>query len=263
MPALECSAAGICYEWLGLEALFAPAEDPGTETPAAEPASVITPLGLDSLYHLIRSRSFPARASIRHPDEQDEHPPPRAGVPASHDQLKTRAPHRAISFFRFSFDKPDTAWVGDITAIPTGEGYRLCACEDAASRSSLPPTTSTQISSRCALRVAVQRLSLARPHLPLRPRRQYAATYRQRLASLGIQQSMSRKGDPYDNAVAKRFFSCLGSAVRPSAILRLRAHAWQTSSLISDLLQPSAAFLYSLVPPYDCRTEKTICIMEG
>ena len=39
---------------------------------------------------------------------------------------------------------------------------------------------------------------------------QYAAyAYRQRLASLGIRQSMSRKGDPYDNAVAENFFSCL------------------------------------------------------
>ncbi len=28
---------------------------------------------------------------------------------------------------RFSFDKPDTAWVGDITYIPTGEGWLYCA----------------------------------------------------------------------------------------------------------------------------------------
>lgn len=34
---------------------------------------------------------------------------------------------------------------------------------------------------------------------------QYAAE----LAALGIRQSMSRKGDPYDNAVAENFFSCL------------------------------------------------------
>ena len=39
---------------------------------------------------------------------------------------------------------------------------------------------------------------------------QYAAyAYRQRLASLGIRQSMSRKGDPYDNAVAENFFCLL------------------------------------------------------
>lgn len=39
---------------------------------------------------------------------------------------------------------------------------------------------------------------------------QYAAgAFRDRLTALGIQQSMSRKGDPYDNAVAENFFSCL------------------------------------------------------
>lgn len=39
---------------------------------------------------------------------------------------------------------------------------------------------------------------------------QYAArAFRERLESYGIRQSMSRKGDPYDNAVAENFFSCL------------------------------------------------------
>ncbi|RKJ62094.1 hypothetical protein D7Y09_14595 [bacterium 1XD42-1] len=39
---------------------------------------------------------------------------------------------------------------------------------------------------------------------------QYAANaYRQRLLDLHFRQSVSRKGDPYDNAVAENFFSCL------------------------------------------------------
>ena len=36
-----------------------------------------------------------------------------------------------------------------------------------------------------------------------------AEAFRRRLAALGIRQSMSRKGDPYDNSVAENFFSCL------------------------------------------------------
>lgn len=36
-----------------------------------------------------------------------------------------------------------------------------------------------------------------------------AAAYREKLAAYGIRQSMSRRGDPYDNAVAENFFSCL------------------------------------------------------
>ena len=39
---------------------------------------------------------------------------------------------------------------------------------------------------------------------------QYAAkAFRDRLSAYGIRQSMSRRGDPYDNAVAENFFSCL------------------------------------------------------
>ena len=39
---------------------------------------------------------------------------------------------------------------------------------------------------------------------------QYAAkAYQERLEAYGIRQSMSRRGDPYDNAVAENFFSCL------------------------------------------------------
>lgn len=39
---------------------------------------------------------------------------------------------------------------------------------------------------------------------------QYASSaFRQALQAHGFQQSMSRKGDPYDNAVAENFFSCL------------------------------------------------------
>ena len=39
---------------------------------------------------------------------------------------------------------------------------------------------------------------------------QYAATaYRKELEKLGFVQSMSRKGEPHDNAVAENFFSCL------------------------------------------------------
>ena len=55
---------------------------------------------------------------------------------------------------------------------------------------------------------------------------QYAAyAYRQRLASLGIRQSMSRKGDPYDNAVAENFFSCLKCECVHLRHFASRAHA--------------------------------------
>ena len=36
-----------------------------------------------------------------------------------------------------------------------------------------------------------------------------AAAYREELEKLGFVQSMSRKGEPHDNAVEENFFSCL------------------------------------------------------
>ena len=62
-----------------------------------------------------------------------------------------------------------------------------------------------------ALRMAVRRERPA-PGLMFHSDRgvQYAAVaYREELEKLGFVQSMSRKGEPHDNAVAENFFSCL------------------------------------------------------
>ena len=62
-----------------------------------------------------------------------------------------------------------------------------------------------------ALRMAVKRERPA-PGLMFHSDRgvQYAAAaYREKLEKLGFVQSMSRKGEPHDNAVAENFFSCL------------------------------------------------------
>ena len=62
-----------------------------------------------------------------------------------------------------------------------------------------------------ALRMAVRRERPA-PGLMFHSDRgvQYAAAaYREKLEKLGFVQSMSRKGEPHDNAVAENFFSCL------------------------------------------------------
>ena len=40
---------------------------------------------------------------------------------------------------RFSCDKPDTAWVGDITYIPTGEGWLYCAVVKDLCTKQMPP----------------------------------------------------------------------------------------------------------------------------
>ena len=55
---------------------------------------------------------------------------------------------------------------------------------------------------------------------------QYASNkYREALAEFGITQSMSCKGDPYDNAVAENFFSCLKNELVHHKHYQTRAEA--------------------------------------
>jgi len=115
----------------------------------------------------------------------------------------------------FSFERPDYAWVGDITYIPTGEGWLyLAIVRDLCTRKIIGCAFSDRIDTQ----LTPAALDMAYCHR--RPRKgiifhsgrgvQYAArAYRERLESYGIRQSMSRRGGPYDNAVAENFFSCL------------------------------------------------------
>lgn len=72
---------------------------------------------------------------------------------------------------------------------------------------------------------------------------QYAShDYRNRLEALGIRQSMSNKGDPYDNAVAENFFSCL-----KAELLHLRRFASRVQTQ-DDIFEYIEAFYNHLRP---------------
>lgn len=116
---------------------------------------------------------------------------------------------------RFSADRPDQVWVGDITFIPTQAGWLYVAVLlDLYARRVVGWAMSPYIDSN--LVTAALRMALARR----RPKpglihhtdqgRQYAAgSYRHELCQYGIQASMSRKGDCFDNACAESFISTL------------------------------------------------------
>ena len=74
---------------------------------------------------------------------------------------------------------------------------------------------------------------------------QYAArAYRERLESCGIRQSMSRRGDPYDNAVAENFFSCSSvSWSTSSTILQGQPHRTMSLPISKPFTTPSAPIL--------------------
>lgn len=115
----------------------------------------------------------------------------------------------------FSSLHPNTVWVGDITYIPTGQGWLyLAIVKDLCLKKVVGYAFSSRIDTKltlAALDMAVQRQK-PKAGLIFHSDRgvQYASTaYRKALEDYGFQQSMSRKGDPYDNAVAENFFSCL------------------------------------------------------
>ena len=115
----------------------------------------------------------------------------------------------------FSADKPNQKWVGDITYIPTDEGRLYAAIvKDLCLKKIVGYAFSSRIDSNltvAALEMAVRRQK-PQSDLIFHSDRgvQYASCqYRESLAKHNITQSMSKKGDPYDNAVAENFFSCL------------------------------------------------------
>ena len=116
---------------------------------------------------------------------------------------------------RFHVAQPGKAWVGDITYVPTGEGWLyLAVVKDLCTKQVVGYAFSDHIDinlTLSALRMALRRKHPSNGlifHCDLGC--QYAANaYREALAEHGILQSMSRKDDPYDNAVAENFFSCL------------------------------------------------------
>lgn len=118
----------------------------------------------------------------------------------------------------FVVDKVNTVWVSDITYIPTDDGWRyLTVVLDLADRAVVGWTISQTMHAHCtvieALKQAIHRRSI-QPYNDLMFHSdqgvQYACDeFRALLAQYHITQSMSRKGNCWDNAVAESFFKTI------------------------------------------------------
>lgn len=115
----------------------------------------------------------------------------------------------------FNASKPNQAWVGDITYIPTEEGWLyLSTWIDLYSRKivgwSMAPRMTADIVVD-AFRMALFRQRREAPNIVHSDRgSQYASeAFRDELKIHGCKQSMSRKGNCWDNAVAESFFGTL------------------------------------------------------
>ena len=115
----------------------------------------------------------------------------------------------------FMAQAPNKKWVGDITYIPTGEGWLyLAAVMDLYSRRVVGWAMADHMKQELTVKALSMALSQCRPKPGLLHHTdrgcQYAATqYRALLHQHQIQVSMSRSGNCYDNAPMESFFATL------------------------------------------------------
>jgi len=116
---------------------------------------------------------------------------------------------------QFAVDAPNVVWAGDITYIWTRQGWLyLAAILDLFSRRVVGWAMSERVDTQLTLDAMNMALARRQPDGALLHHSdrgcQYAAQrYRDLLTAHGVTQSMSRKGDCYDNAVVESFFGTL------------------------------------------------------
>lgn len=141
----------------------------------------------------------------------------RFKAPTASGQAQTVAPNQLNR--EFTVQAPDTIYVGDITYLPTGEGWLyLAVVLDLCSRAVVGWSMADHMRAELvhqALAMAIgQRHPAAGLIMHTDRGSQYGAdSYRQLLTQHGIQPSMSRKGNCWDNAVAESFFHTLKTEV--------------------------------------------------
>ncbi len=116
---------------------------------------------------------------------------------------------------RFDQAVPDAVWVTDVTYIWTDEGFvYLAAIIDCCTRMVVGWSTADHLRTELCTAALQDAVAKHRPgpglmHHSDRGCQYTSHDYRKALADLGFVQSMSRKGNCWDNAVAESFFSTL------------------------------------------------------
>ena len=115
----------------------------------------------------------------------------------------------------FKADKPNQIWLTDITYIKTNEGFTyLCTVIDLYSRKIVGWATSRKIDTELVISALLQAIILrsSLQGLVLHSDRgsQYAShAFQEYLSRYGLVQSMSRRGNCYDNAPMESFYKSL------------------------------------------------------
>jgi putative transposase len=134
-------------------------------------------------------------------------------APRVSEQAQTVAPNQLNR--EFTVHIPDTVYVGDITYLPTGEGWLYLAvvldlCSRAVVGWAMANHMRAELVNQALLMAICQRQPAAGLIMHTDRGSQYGAdSYLQLLTQHGIEPSMSRKGNCWDNAVAESFFHTL------------------------------------------------------
>jgi len=140
---------------------------------------------------------------------------PRRFVPRTTDSANTMAPAPNVLDRDFAVGPINRRWVGDITYVPTGEGWLyLAAVLDLGSRRVVGWAMSRSMPAALVCRALQMALTHRRPKRALLHHSdrgsQYASEeYRQLLTAHSLEPSMSRRADCYDNAAMESFFATL------------------------------------------------------
>jgi putative transposase len=141
---------------------------------------------------------------------------------------------------RFRTTAPNVAWVGDVTYLPTREGWLyLAVLLDLFSRRVVGYALSERNDQALALEALRRALVLRQPsrgllHHTDRGSPYASGTYQGVLAEHGIVPSMSRRGDCWDNAVSESFFSTLEFELGVETAQLSRAQTEQVVSAYID-----------------------------
>ncbi len=116
---------------------------------------------------------------------------------------------------KFETARPNVAWVGDITYIPTREGWLyLATVMDLYSRKIVGWSMGRRINRQLVIDAMGMAIGARHPPRGLifhsdRGSQYASSDFRKLLARHGVVQSMSRKGDCWDNAVMESFYRSL------------------------------------------------------
>jgi transposase InsO family protein len=134
-------------------------------------------------------------------------------APTTAGQAQTVAPNQLNR--EFTVHAPDKVYVGDMTYLPTGEGWLyLAVVLDLCSRAVVGWSMANHMRTALVTQALTMAIGQRRPAAGLimhtdRGSQYGAESYRQLLTQYGMQPSMSRKGNCWDNAVAESFFHTL------------------------------------------------------